>query len=45
VDGLIRSARVRRADARNASLSAESRFDLADNAAHALALAAWRLFG
>jgi hypothetical protein len=44
-DGLVRSGRVRLADAANASLSLESRFDLAYNAAHALALAALRWHG
>ena len=43
VDGLIRSGTVRLVDARNSELSLESRFDLAYNAAHALALAALRL--
>ena len=33
-DGLVSSARKRLADARNDSLSSESRFDLAYNAAH-----------
>jgi len=41
-DGLVDSARKRLADARNESLSSESRFDLAYNAAHAFALAALR---
>jgi hypothetical protein len=44
-DGLLHSGRVRLADAANASLSRESRFDLAYNAAHALALAALRWHG
>ena len=44
-DGLLRSGQVRLADAMNASLSLESRFDLAYNAAHALALAALRWHG
>ena len=44
-DGLLRSGRVRLADAVNASLSLESRFDLAYNAAHALSLAALRWHG
>jgi len=44
-DGLVRSARVRLADARNDTLSIESRFDLAYNAAHAAALAALRWHG
>jgi hypothetical protein len=43
--GLVTSAGRRLADARNESLSAESRFDLAYNAAHALALAALRRQG
>jgi hypothetical protein len=45
VEGLIRSGNVRLRDAANASLSNESRFDLAYNAAHALSLAALRLHG
>ena len=44
-DGLVGSARKRLADARNESLSPESRFDLAYNAAHGFALAALRLQG
>jgi len=44
-DGLVSSARKRLADARNDSLSSESRFDLAYNAAHAFALAALRSCG
>lgn len=44
-EGLVRSARVRLADAHNGTLSIESRFDLAYNAAHALALAALRWHG
>lgn len=44
-DGLLRSARARLADAQNASLSFESRFDLAYNASHALGLAALRWHG
>lgn len=44
-DGLVRSGRVRLDDARKASLSIESRFDLAYNASHALALAALRRHG
>lgn len=44
-DGLVKSGRVRLADARTASLSIESRFDLAYNASHALALAALRWHG
>lgn len=43
--GLVTSAGRRLADARNESLSAESRFDLAYNASHALALAALRRRG
>jgi|SRR5690606_33716740 len=45
LDGLIRSGRVRLSDAANTSLSLESRFDLAYNAAHALSLAALRWHG
>lgn len=44
-DGLVRSGQVRLADAANATLSLESRFDLAYNAAHALSLAAMRWHG
>jgi hypothetical protein len=44
-DGLLRSGRIRLADARNRTLALESRFDLAYNAAHALALAALRWRG
>ncbi len=44
-DGLVRSARARLADARRHDLSIESRFDLAYNSAHALALAALRWHG
>lgn len=44
-DGLIKSGRARLIDARNETLSIESRFDLAYNAAHALALAALRWHG
>lgn len=44
-DGLVRSARARLADARKHALSIESRFDLAYNSAHALALAALRWNG
>lgn len=43
--GLLRSGLARLADARNDALSLESRFDLADNAAHALSLAALRWAG
>jgi hypothetical protein len=44
-DGLVHSGSARLADAKNASLSLESRFDLAYNAAHSLALAALRFHG
>jgi hypothetical protein len=43
--GLAASAKKRLADARNESLSPESRFDLAYNAAHGFALAALRRTG
>ncbi len=43
--GLIRSGLVRLTDAELEGLSLESRFDLAYNAAHALALAALRRLG
>lgn len=43
--GLLRTGKARLADARNASLALESRFDLAYNAAHALCLAALRRKG
>ena len=42
IAGLVRSGEARLADADNPTLSLESRFDLAYNAAHALALAALR---
>ena len=42
---LVDSARKRLADARNDALSPESRFDLAYNASHSLALAALRSHG
>lgn len=45
INGLLRSGRARLADARNAGLSLESRFDLAYNAAHALCLVALRRHG
>jgi len=45
IDGLIHSASVRLHDAQNSSNAPESRFDLAYNAAHALALAALRFRG
>ena len=41
-EGLVMSGATRLADAANAALALESRFDLAYNAAHALALAALR---
>lgn len=44
-EGLLQSARVRLADARIETLAIESRFDLAYNASHALALAALRWSG
>ena len=44
-EGLIRSGCARLKDATNESLSPESRFDLAYNAAHALSLAALRWHG
>jgi hypothetical protein len=44
-DGLVDSARKRLADSRNEDLTPESRFDLAYNASHALALAALRQNG
>lgn len=43
--GMIRSACLRLTDAKNTSLSMDSRFDLAYNAAHSLALAALRWHG
>jgi uncharacterized protein (UPF0332 family) len=45
ISGLMRSATVRLRDAQKTSNSAESRFDLAYNAAHAFALAALRCHG
>ncbi len=45
IEGLVRSGEARLADAGNGALSLESRFDLAYNAAHSLALAALRLRG
>jgi len=45
LDGLIRSGIRRLADAERNELSLDSRFDLAYNAAHALALAALRFRG
>jgi hypothetical protein len=44
-DGLLKLGRTKLADATNSSLSAESQFDLAYNAAHSLALAAMRWHG
>lgn len=45
LDALLRSGRARLDDAENEALADESRFDLAYNAAHALALAALRYRG
>jgi hypothetical protein len=45
IENLIRSGERRLQDATNTTLSLESRFDLAYNAAHALALAALRHHG
>ena len=45
IAGLLRTAGARLHDARNATLSLESKFDLAYNAAHALCLAALRRAG
>lgn len=45
IRALHRSGEARLADARNRALSLDSRFDLAYNAAHALALAGLRLRG
>jgi hypothetical protein len=44
-DGLVSSGKTRLKDAKLSSLSPESRFDLAYNAAHALSLAALRKCG
>ena len=44
-EGLVRSGAARLSDAAKAALAIESRFDLAYNAAHALALAALRSKG
>ena len=44
-DALLLSGRARLIDAQNKTLSIDSRFDLAYNAAHALALAALRWHG
>jgi hypothetical protein len=43
--GLFNSGKIRLKDAKNTSLSPDSRFDLTYNAAHALALAALRRHG
>ena len=45
IEGLLRSGKARLDDAAKKSLSPESRFDLAYNAAHAFALAALRWHG
>jgi hypothetical protein len=45
IDGFIRSGTARLEDSANETLSYESRFDLAYNAAHSLALAALRWHG
>jgi hypothetical protein len=45
IAGLMRTGAARLHDARNTTLSLESRFDLAYNAAHALCLAALRRVG
>ena len=45
VESLVASGKVRLIDATNSALSIESRFDLAYNASHALALAALRKNG
>ncbi len=45
IEGLIESGLARLSDARNEQLSPYSRFDLAYNASHALALAALRWYG
>ena len=44
-EGLVHSGKARLKDAGNSDLSLESRFDLAYNAAHTLALAALRRLG
>ena len=44
-DGLMESARTRLTDSKNEALALESRFDLAYNASHAIALAALRWHG
>lgn len=45
LDGMLASGRARLSDAERTELSFESRFDLAYNAAHSLALAALRFHG
>ena len=45
LEGLLRSGSLRLADSRRTDISLESRFDLAYNATHALALAALRAEG
>ena len=45
INGLVYSAKMRLQDAHNPALSIESRFDLAYNSSHALALAALRQNG
>lgn len=45
IDGLVRSGKSRLTDSQNETLSLDSRFDLAYNAAHALSLAALRWHG
>ena len=45
ISGLLKSGKARLKDALNTTLSIESRFDLAYNASHALALAALRSLG
>lgn len=45
LDGLLQSARARLTDAGRKDLALESRFDLAYNASHAIALAALRWHG
>jgi hypothetical protein len=45
LEGLIHSGRARLGDSQRADLTLESRFDLAYNAAHSLALAALRRMG
>lgn len=45
VESLVSSGKVRLIDAENSALSIESRFDLAYNASHSLALAALRKSG